>query len=194
MRASRADMARHHDEIVAAAARMLRRCGIDRTSVIELMKSVGLTHGGFYKHFKSKDDLVVESTRCAFQQVLERYKTRSKQAGAKAALRNYVAEYLSRRHIDQPGQGCPIAAYGTDASRESPIVHAAFADGIIELIDQIETGLSCPQTRRRAQAMELLALLSGAITTARAVGEGSLAKQIVSAARERADHMIEESR
>ena len=79
-------MARHHDEIVAAASKMLRRRGVDGVSVVDLMQAVGLTHGGFYRHFESKDALVAEATTTTFKSMIEMLKALTARMGAKAAL------------------------------------------------------------------------------------------------------------
>lgn len=194
MRVSREAMAEHHEKIVTAASRMLRRRGIERTSVIDLMKAVGLTHGGFYRHFKSKDALVAESTQEIFQIFAARFKARSEKDGPKAALRAYVDDYLTGQHLNVWEEGCPIAAYGPDAARESLPIREVFGQGINQLVTLVAEGLSCPKEQRRARAAELMSLLTGAIIMARAAGDSKLSREILASARHRADRMIEEKR
>ncbi len=194
MRLSREAKAEHHEEIVSAASKMLRQRGIDRTSVIDLMQAVGLTHGGFYRHFKSKDELVAESTVKAFSESIGRFESRAAQNGAKTALHAYVEEYLSGAHRDHPGEGCPVSAYGADASRESEVVRDAFGDGIRKLMGLVIEGLSCPKEERPARALELLAMMAGAIVMARATTDAKLSRQILASCRQRALRLIDEKR
>ena len=128
MRLSREAKAQHHEAITSAASKMLRERGIERTSVIDLMQAVGLTHGGFYRHFKSKDELVavgIEGLRRSRSTIRER----TAEAGPQAALVAYVLEYLSDLHRDDPALGCLISACGAEASRQESIVREAFTNG-----------------------------------------------------------------
>jgi TetR/AcrR family transcriptional repressor of nem operon len=186
MRVSREVMARHHREIVATASRMLRQRGIEGLSVADLMQAAGLTHGGFYRHFASKDALVAEATAAAFSGIRERLAEWTSSKGSKAALDEYVAEYLSQRHVEAPGTGCPIAAYGAEVARESDVVRAAFNEGVEPLVAWIADGLAGPAPRRRARAIELLTMMVGAIVTARAAGSGAIAGEVLACARKRA--------
>ena len=106
MRLSREAKAQHHEAITSAASKMLRERGIERTSVIDLMQAVGLTHGGFYRHFKSKDELVASSASKAFEEVVQQFEKRTAEAGPQAPLVAYVLEYLSDLHRDDPALGC----------------------------------------------------------------------------------------
>jgi TetR/AcrR family transcriptional regulator, transcriptional repressor for nem operon len=192
MRASREVKARHHGEIVSTASKMLRGRGVDRTSVIDLMRAAGLTHGGFYRHFKSKDDLVAQSTRNIFRAMISRFQARSAKEGPNAALSAYVDDYLTGRHVEAPEQGCPVAAYGAEAARESRTVRAAFAEGMDQMLSLAAEGLSCPKQQRRARVAELQALMTGAVVMARAAGRSKLSREILHFARRRAAQMIEE--
>jgi len=193
MRVSREAMARHHDEIVAAASKMLRRRGIDGVSVVDLMQAVGLTHGGFYRHFESKDALVAEATTTTFKSMIEMLEARTARMGAKAALAEYVADYLSNRHVESPEIGCPIAAFGADAAREDGPVRGVFASGVSQLLTWIAGGLSGPQAQRRARAAKLLSLMVGAIVTARATGDARLSRGILSSTFQQAERLLGES-
>jgi TetR/AcrR family transcriptional repressor of nem operon len=194
MRASREAKARHHDEIVATAARMLRGRGVECMSVVDLMRAAGLTHGGFYRHFKSKDDLVAEATRKIFQALVAEFQARSAEAGPRAALRAYVDDYLAGRHLGAPEDGCPVAAFGAEAARESRAVRAAFAQGMEQMLSLIAEGMSGAKAQQQARAAELQALLVGAVIMARVAGSTKLARDILDSARQRARQMIEERR
>jgi len=192
MRTSREVKAQHHEEIVATAANMLRRRGVERTSVGDLMHAAGLTHGGFYRHFGSKDELVAESTRAIFRTRIARFRAHSEKDGPRAALLAYVDEYLAKRHLAAPEEGCAVAAYGAEAACESPAVRQAFADGMEEMLSLMAEGMACPTAQKRTRAAELQALLTGAVVMARAAGSPRLSRQILAAARHRAQRMIEE--
>src|SRR5262245_30357819 len=132
MRLSREAKAEHHEEITTAASQMLRQRGIEGTSLAELMQSVGLTHGGFYRHFKSKDDLVIASAIQAFDEVQQRFEQRTVEDGPKAALKAYIVEYLSEDHRDDPSMGCMIASCGVEVSRGSDQLRELFTNRIAE--------------------------------------------------------------
>jgi TetR/AcrR family transcriptional repressor of nem operon len=191
MRSSREAKTRHHEEITAAAAKMLRERGIERTSINDLMKSVGLTHGGFYRHFKSKDELVAMSTAKAFAEVVDRFAKRTAEAGATAALADYVEEYLSEEHRDHPSQGCIVSACGADAPRQGEIVREVFTQGIDRLLDLAKNGLQYPSTERRERAFELASLMLGAVVMARAASDAELSTSILGTARKRASEIME---
>lgn len=192
MRVSREVMAKHRKDIVAATSKMLRKQGIGGTSIIDLMRAVGLTHGGFYKHFSSKDALVAESTQQIYDGIIATFEARVQDVGSKQALAEYVERYLSVRHLYHPETGCPLATFGVDAARESRAVRSAFKDGMSRLMELIESGLSGP--RRRERTVELLAILSGAVVSARAAGNRALADEFLANARRRAEQIMADSR
>lgn len=190
MRVSREIMARHRQDIVGAAAVMLRERGIDGLSVADLMQSVGLTHGGFYRHFPSKEALVAEATRAAFDEIIARLAAATTKSGAAAALRAYVGAYLSLDHVEQPRIGCPIAAYGADIARTGTAVRDAYSDGLERLTSALALSFegTPAQTRRLAQA--ILATMVGAVVTCRAAGDEKLTKSTLAAARSAVDDLI----
>lgn len=194
MRASRQIKAQRHMEIVSTASKMLRSRGIDRTSIMDLMRAAGLTNGGFYRHFTSKDELVAESTRKIYRDIVARFQARVQEKGPKAALSAYIEEYLAGRHVNAPESGCPLAAYGAEAARESGPVRQAFAEGLDEVLSLAAEGLSCPKEQRRARAAELLSLLTGAVVMARAAGSSGISQEILASARQRAERLIGDTR
>jgi TetR/AcrR family transcriptional repressor of nem operon len=133
-RASRADAARHREEVVAAAARLFRERGLSGVSVPDVMAEAGLTHGGFYRHFDSKDALAAAACEAAFaQQTIDRADDLARYGGDRAAARaDLIARYFSPEHRDDPGGGCPNAGLVSDAARspsDSPL-RAAFTEGV----------------------------------------------------------------
>ena len=112
MRMSKEAMARHHDEIVTAASRMLRERGIEGTSVADLMQAAGLTHGGFYRHFDSKEALVAEAAQSIYDNLVQGLATKAEKMSEVEAVADYVGKYLTRYHVSHPGAGCVMAALG----------------------------------------------------------------------------------
>ncbi|WP_035575844.1 TetR/AcrR family transcriptional regulator [Hyphomicrobium sp. 802] len=184
-------MAQRHDEIISETSKMLRQRGIVGTSLADLMAAAGLTHGGFYKHFDSKDALVAEATERIFAEFNALFRERVESQGAKAALIAYVTDYLTLGHIKKPEIGCPIAAFGPDVSREQGAIRGVFTNGIKKNLSLIMEGLSCPAAERKDKAVELLSLLSGAVAMARTTDDEKLSGEIIASARKRANQIIE---
>jgi TetR/AcrR family transcriptional repressor of nem operon len=178
MRMSRAAAAESRARIVEEAARLLRERGVAGASVAEVMQAAGMTHGGFYKHFDSKDALLAEATASAFAEAAARFDRRAARKGVEAAVAAYVADYLSPAHIAHPEQGCPLAAFGAEAGRHPEALSLTFAEGVEGLVERVSgAGAS------REQAMRQLVTLLGAVVAARAVGSGPLQQEILAAAR-----------
>lgn len=184
MRTSRTVKAEHHAEIVSAASRVLRTRGIAGTSVVDLMQEAGFTHGGFYRHFASKDALVAEASAAAFEEFQSRMEQTKAGNSPEAEVQAYVAGYLSDCHLANPQDGCPIATLGAEAAREQRQVQQAFADGTEGLIEKLSAAHLGSAAERRAKAVTLLINLVGAIVIARAVGEGDLRQEILEAGRD----------
>lgn len=191
MRVSRDVMAKRHDEILTQTSKMLRRRGILGTNLADLMAAAGLTHGGFYKHFGSKDELVAAATLRIFAEINQRLESRINLDGVERALRAYVTDYLSTAHIDNPELGCPISSFSPDVSRVEGPIRGVFTDGVDRTIDMITLGLSGPLKERRRKAIDLMSGLAGAVSMARAVQDNALHHEILDAARKRAIATIE---
>jgi TetR/AcrR family transcriptional repressor of nem operon len=179
MRVSRKLAEESRARVVAAAARMMRERGIEASSVADMMGAAGMTHGGFYKHFRSKEGLTREAVRFAFDDVVQRFDRRQAESGVEAAVRAYVDEYLSARHLAEPGLGCPVAALGADAGRQSDALGAEFAAGAEKLIARIGAGKATPAAR--ARAIRVLTQLVGTVVAARSVGPGQMREEILAA-------------
>jgi TetR/AcrR family transcriptional regulator, transcriptional repressor for nem operon len=183
MRVSREKAAEHRERIIDAAGALFRENGFGGISVADIMKAADLTHGGFYGHFDSKDDLVAEACRRVMALAIANWERTAERApdDAFAAL---LTRYLSSRHRDDPGRGCVFAALGADAARSGPVVHDAFADGLepmIALLAGSAPGASKPARRRKAVAA--MAGLVGALLLSRAIGKGKLSDEILDATR-----------
>jgi TetR/AcrR family transcriptional repressor of nem operon len=176
MRMSRLAAAESRARIVEEAARMLRARGVAGASVAEVMQAAGMTHGGFYKHFDSKDALLAEATAAAFAEAAARFDRRAARKGVEAAVAAYAADYLSPNHIAHPENGCPLAAFGAEAARHPEALSQAFADGVEALVVRVSrAGAS------REQALRQLMTMLGAVVAARAVGSGPLQSEILAA-------------
>lgn len=161
--------------IVQKAARALRREGLSGVSIPALMKKAGLTHGGFYSHFASRDELVAEAVRASADETGAA--VLSKEAGD---LQDTLAAYLSMDHVQHPERGCVLAALGTEGRRQSAPVRRAFAyaaRGFIELIAQ-----KVPPGAPDDEALRLSAQLVGAVVLARLVDDPDLAARVLEAA------------
>lgn len=182
MRVSREKAAEHRDRIIDAAGALFRAKGFGGIGVADIMKAADLTHGGFYGHFASKDDLVAQASRRTMARAAANW---AKLAGA-APEKPYVAllkHYLSPKHRDDPGQGCAFAALGNDAARSGKIVRDAFAEGLAPLLDILAQSIpGKSKTARRRKAVAAMATLVGALTLARAVEGTSLSNEMLEAA------------
>lgn len=181
MRKSKEVAAESRKRIVATASQLLRARGLEGTSVADVMHAAGMTHGGFYKHFASKDELSDLAARAAFAEIAARFDERERSEGRDAARAAYFADYLSPAHIDRPEAGCPVAAFGADAARRPEALTEAFAEGAEMLIARIA---ETPDAAGRAEAIRNLATAIGALLIARSVGEGPLRKEVLAACAE----------
>ncbi|GAB7529603.1 TetR family transcriptional regulator [Pseudomonas sp. 3A(2025)] len=165
MRVSKAQVQANRAHIVETASALFRERGYDGVSVADLMAAAGFTHGGFYKHFASKADLIAEAAACGIS------KAQQNSDGMSTAER--FSHYLSRDHRDSPDLGCTMAALGGDAARQPDEIKAIFADGIEGML-----GKHAPE--RRARMISLIAQAVGAITLSRACPDDSpLADEII---------------
>jgi TetR/AcrR family transcriptional regulator, transcriptional repressor for nem operon len=184
MKVSREKAAQTRERIVEEASALFRAKGFGNVAVADIMKAAELTHGGFYGHFDSKDDLSVEASRRSLANSAERWRTIVAEAGDKPypAL---IEHYLTSRHRDEPAGGCALSALGTDAARSSPALRGVFAEGLRAFLDILTgalPGFSKPAKRRKAVAA--MATMVGAVTLARAVDDPALSEEILDAARQ----------
>jgi TetR/AcrR family transcriptional regulator, transcriptional repressor for nem operon len=174
MRKSKEEAAETRKRIVRAAAREFREQGIVATGLADLMKAAGLTHGGFYKHFASKDQLVAEATVAAMDSILE-------ELSAHPTVNSVVAEYLSTRHRDNPASGCPLAALGDELARSDKKARAAATAGFVRLVDILAGKAHTADVRR--QALVAAVTMIGAVTMSRVVSDSKLSAEILGAAK-----------
>ena len=182
MRVTQQEMDSSHDRIVAGAARLLRERGVRDTSVADAMSEAGMTHGGFYRHFRTKDDLVVEALRAAFDGFARPLELRQAIEPSKDVASDYKALYLSDEHVANPGRGCPMPAVGSELARESASVRAEFTTGLERVIDALVQSKDGSAAERQDAAAREVAMLVGAVMLARAA-EPQAAARILRACR-----------
>lgn len=181
MKVSREKAAANHERIIDAASALFRAKGFGGIGVSDIMKKADLTHGGFYGHFSSKDELVAQASR----RTMARSAAKWQRVVTDAPDHPYAAlleRYLTPRHRDDPGRGCSFAALGTDAARSGKVVREAFADGLEPMIDILAAAVpGRTKAVRRRKAVAAMASLVGALTLARAVGDTALSDEILKA-------------
>ena len=188
-RVSRAEAESHRQQITEASARLFKERGINGVSVADLMGAAGLTHGGFYGHFESKDALAGVAVAHAFEQSAERWRSRiAAQPDSSAGRAVLVDKFLSAQSLKAVGLGCPTVSLSTDVAREpagAPI-RSAYVDGLeslVQILASVEDGPDA--AARRSAALADFATLAGALMLARASEGSPLSAEILAAARDR---------
>ena len=188
-RASKADAARHHQEIIEAASRLIRARGVENVSVPEVMGAVGLTRGGFYKHFASKEALIAAAVDATFDQHVGRVDYYCEQtAGDPDQARSAFADFvLSVDNRDHPDVGCP-SSVTSDVARSAPDdeSRAAFLRGTYALMQELQTKAGEDGLDPQAQQEKILAdmcTMIGAVLLARATTGDPLSEAVLDAAR-----------
>jgi TetR/AcrR family transcriptional regulator, transcriptional repressor for nem operon len=184
VRKSKEESAQTRKRIVEAASAEFRRNGIDGTGLADLMAAAGLTHGGFYKHFESKEQVIEESLAFAAEQMVEAMRRTLSASPGNGGLRTGIAEYLSIEHRDDASGGCPFAALGSEMARGSDAVREATTTGFLKMVDVIAGQLDgkSPAAARK-QALLMLSTMIGAVTMARMVTDPDLSASILRQAR-----------
>ena len=171
-----------HERIVEVAARAIRRSGYGGTGVADIMKEAGLTHGGFYAHFESRDALLAEAGDRAGAEAVAVTARLAAAAPPGQALQAIMQAYLSPQHIEAIETGCPVSALCSEMPRQAPEVRRAATIHIKEMIDLIARQLpDWGQPQAHEQAMMLLCALIGTATLARAVDDPKLSQALCAA-------------
>lgn len=192
MKLSAQQVAENRERVLDTALKLFRERGFDGVSVSDLMRSAGLTHGGFYNHFASKADLEAEACARAFEgstSVLREAAAAPPGPGRKLGLAGYISRYLSRSWRDAPAASCPMVAFGTDVARSEESVAAAYGAGVdayIAGLAALTYGDGTDAASARRQAITLAATLTGALSLARAVrgSHPALSDEILSTVRD----------
>lgn len=172
MRHSQEEKAKSRERIVEIAARRMREEGLDKPGVAEIMRDVGMTHGGFYKHFQSRDDLVATAVESAMLD--GNRKLREVITTADDPLSAFVDWYVSTGHVADPGDGCAVAALSCDTPRAGERVRDAYQQQVERYLAALEQILGS-----RERATVALATVVGAVTVARAVNTPALSEEIL---------------
>lgn len=172
-----------HDRILEVAARAIRREGYDGVGVAEVMKEAGLTHGGFYAHFGSREALLAEAVERAGRDstAVMMQRIAARQAKGASALRALIEAYLSDAHLQSLDGGCPVAALGSEMARQPTLVREASSLRVQGLIGLVQATL--PPQADAGSAMVLASTLVGALQLARATSDGKQAKALLAASR-----------
>jgi len=168
-----------HERIVGAAARAIRRSGYGGTGVADIMKDVGLTHGGFYAHFASREAMLAEAADRAGAESVATLTRVAAAAPPQEALRAMIRAYLSKEHVEDAETGCPVAALGSEMPRQAPRVRRAATRRIKEVIDLVAQ--YCPERgepEAHARALITVATMVGALVLARAVDDPKLSEAL----------------
>jgi TetR/AcrR family transcriptional regulator, transcriptional repressor for nem operon len=177
MRVTREKAAENRKKIVATAARLFREKGFDGVGLDAIMESAGLTHGGFYRHFRSKGDLAAEA-------VAHGLATGADRQAVLPSLEALVSSYLSPEHRTNRGNGCVIAALGSDMTRQGKKVRRVLTANVRAQIDRLTSWTDGPNAvARRRRAIATLAGMVGALILARAVEDVALSDEILAAGR-----------
>lgn len=175
MRVSREQVAINRQKILEAASRLFRERGYDAVTVAEVMSASGLTHGGFYGYFKSKDDLIAHTLDHVYSQ------------GSDSAIdiARYAASYLSPQHRDNVALGCPTAALASETARQTPEARAAMAAGLERQLRRFSAGMEGAEAKAaRRAAIGGWSAMVGAVVLARLFDDAALSDEILEATRE----------
>lgn len=190
MRVSRVQAAENRQTVINVASRLFRERGFDGIGVKDLMESAGLTQGAFYKQFASKEDLAAQASGRALESATERW-SEAIAATPEDPLGAVIAFYLSMGHRDEKMDGCPVAALGSDAARQSSEVKASFEAGIkmyLETLGRLVAAEDGGERKGKAEgkaegkAMAILSTMVGAMTLSRVVNDPGLAQAFLDAA------------
>lgn len=185
MRYSREHKLETHARIIKRASVRLREKGAHGVGVADLMKEAGLTHGGFYAHFDSREALVIEAFAYAMDRSTARWRELVQQMPPEKRLPAIVNSYLTNVHRDDPGHGCAVPTLGAEIARESPKTRKAFLAKLEQMMDMLAEQIpDVPRKLARKQAIATVASMMGTLVLARIAGSGELSDEILAAGRE----------
>ncbi|MFY9987991.1 MAG: TetR/AcrR family transcriptional regulator [Chthoniobacterales bacterium] len=172
-----------HDRIVRTASKRFREKGLAGVAIADLMKEIGLTVGGFYKHFDSRDDLVAESVKAATGP-LQKQLLAAESGEAALTYGSLVDSYLSEAHRDHPGTGCPVSALACDIARGSKHIRSLLTEKVKSSLELFANLLPPEESAARRKAILTVSALLGALELARAVSDQTLSDEILESTRE----------
>ena len=181
MKVSREQAAANRERILDVASKLFRERGLDGVGVADLMQAAGLTHGGFYGHFSSKEDLMAQACERAFANSAAKWANVCARAEGKP-LAAIAKSYLSARHRDDPSSGCAVATLAVESSRHGSKVRRAIAHGVQALVEVLAGAIpGRNRAARRRMALASFASMVGAVVLARAVHDAELSEEILDA-------------
>jgi TetR/AcrR family transcriptional regulator, transcriptional repressor for nem operon len=181
---SQTHKAETHAKLVKLAGRVLRKNGPERLAVVELMHAAGLTHGGFYAHFKSREVLLVEALGGIFEEAQQKYHQLGDGLTPRHALTNFIDAYVSSAHRDSLS-GCPIVTLGSDFPRQSRAFRTTFNSGVKNLVSILAGWIDAAGIpNSEALATSILSAMAGTIGVARAVSDKRLSDDVLKTTRE----------
>jgi TetR/AcrR family transcriptional repressor of nem operon len=187
MRYSKEHKLETHARIVKKASVRLREKGAHGVGVADLMKDAGLTHGGFYAHFDSREALVIEAFADAMDRSTERWRKLGEATPPDKRLATIVNSYLTPIHRDDPGHGCAIPTLGAEIARENSRTRKAFAAKLEQMIDMLAAQIpDLPRKAARKQAVATIATMMGTLVMARVAGNSEFSDEILGAGRDAA--------
>jgi len=170
--------------VLKVAAKALREKGPDKLGVAEVMQAAGLTHGGFYAHFPSKEAFLTESLNEVFSQSQNRRSRLVEGLGPRGALSAYIDFYVSKSHRDNPASGCPLVALNSDLPRQPRKFRAAFDAGVKRLAGELTQWIAAIGIEDADKvAVSVLSAMAGAVALSRAVSDPDLSDELLNAAR-----------
>jgi TetR/AcrR family transcriptional repressor of nem operon len=185
MRYSREHKLETHARIVKRASVRLREKGAHGVGVADLMKDAGLTHGGFYAHFDSREALVIEAFAYAMDRSNERWRRLAEQTPPDKRFAAIVDSYLTAVHRDDPGHGCAVPTLGAEIARESPKTRKVFASRMERMVDLLAEQIpDLPPKAARKRATAAVATMIGSLVLSRIAGSGEFSDEILAAGRE----------
>jgi TetR/AcrR family transcriptional repressor of nem operon len=174
-----------HQRIVRKASVRLREKGAHGIGVADLMKEAGLTHGGFYAHFDSREALVIEAFNYAMERSTAHWRKMAEQTPPEMRLAAIADSYLTALHRDDPGHGCAVSTLGPEIARESAKTRKAFSAKLNDMIEMLADQVpELPRKLARAQAIAALSTMAGALVLSRVAGTGEFSDEILGAGRE----------
>lgn len=176
--------AQTHQQIVELAAREFRGKGLQGIGIANLMAQVGLTHGGFYAHFKDRDALVEEAVVCAAEESFRRLIAVAQEASPGQEVAAMLDDYLSPTHRDEPGQGCVLPALAAEIAGQADSVRKAFTRSLKANVGKMARYMPGKDERTRStQAMALISGMAGGVLVARAVSDPKLSALLLESVR-----------
>lgn len=172
-----------HKRVVEAAARRFRKDGIESTGVVDLMADAGLTHGGFYAHFSSKETLVKEALAAASMKSRAHLQGQIDEARAEGRdpLEAIIRSYLTATHRDRPDRGCSVAALGSEIARHPRKTREAFTEGLEKTMSIIASALPETVPNRQERAYAIFSTLIGALQLSRAISDSAMSQAVIDA-------------